>query len=112
MKYSKELKIGVFVVVVLVASFFLINYLRGEDIMNKEIELVSKYDRVEGLVASAPVFIKGYKAGKVSEVVYEPEGDEFKVVCSVRKEFKIPQDSRMTIYAVDIMGGKGVRIDL
>lgn len=112
MKYSKELKIGVFVVVVLVASFFLINYLRGEDIMNKEIELVSKYDRVEGLVASAPVYIKGYKAGKVSEVVYEPEGDEFKVVCSVRKEFKIPQDSRMTIYAVDIMGGKGVRIDL
>ena len=112
MKYSKELKIGVFVVVVLVASFFLINYLRGEDIMNKEIELVSRYDRVEGLVASAPVFIKGYKAGKVSEVVYEPEGDEFKVVCSVRKEFKIPQDSRMTIYAVDIMGGKGVRIDL
>lgn len=112
MKYSKELKIGVFVVVVLVASFFLINYLRGEDIMNKEIELVSRYDRVEGLVASAPVFIKGYKAGKVSEVVYEPENDEFKVVCSVRKEFKIPQDSRMTIYAVDIMGGKGVRIDL
>ena len=112
MKYSKELKIGVFVVVVLVASFFLINYLRGEDIMNKEIELVSRYDRVEGLVASAPVYIKGYKAGKVSEVVYEPEGDEFKVVCSVRKEFKIPQDSRMTIYAVDIMGGKGVRIDL
>ena len=112
MKYSKELKIGVFVVVVLVASFFLINYLRGEDIMNKEIELVSRYDRVEGLVSSAPVFIKGYKAGKVSEVVYEPEGDEFKVVCSVRKEFKIPQDSRMTIYAVDIMGGKGVRIDL
>lgn len=112
MKYSKELKIGVFVVVVLVASFFLINYLRGEDIMNKEIELVSRYDRVEGLVASAPVFIKGYKAGKVSEVVYEPESDEFKVVCSVRKEFKIPQDSRMTIYAVDIMGGKGVRIDL
>ena len=112
MKYSKELKIGVFVVVVLVASFFLINYLRGEDIMNKEIELVSRYDRVEGLVASAPVYIKGYKAGKVSEVVYEPEGDEFKVVCSVRKEFKIPQDSRMTIYAVDIMGGKGIRIDL
>ena len=112
MKYSKELKIGVFVVVVMVASFFLINYLRGEDIMNKEIELVSRYDRVEGLVASAPVYIKGYKAGKVSEVVYEPENDQFKVVCSVRKEFKIPQDSRMTIYAVDIMGGKGVRLDL
>jgi len=112
MKYSKEFKIGLFVVSVLVAAFFLINYLRGEDIMNKEMDLVSTYENVEGLVASAPVYIKGFKAGKVAEVIYQPESDDFKVVCSVRKEFRIPEDSRMTIYAVDIMGGKGVRIDL
>lgn len=111
MKYSKEFKIGIFVVSVLVAAFFLINYLRGEDIMNKEMDLVSTYENVEGLVASAPVYIKGFKAGKVAEVIYQPESDDFKVVCSVRKEFRIPEDSRMTIYAVDIMGGKGVRID-
>lgn len=73
MKYSKEFKIGVFVVTVLVASFFVINYLRGKDIFNKEIEIVSHYGNVEGLVESAPVFIKGYKAGKVIEVSYQPE---------------------------------------
>lgn len=112
MKYSKELRIGVFVVVVLTASFFLINYLRGEDIMNREIEVFSRYGNVEGLVASAPVYVKGFKAGKVAQVSYQPETDDFKVVCSVKKEFKIPEDSRMTIYAVDIMGGKGVRLDL
>lgn len=112
MKYSKEVKIGAFVVSVLVVSFFVINYLRGKDIFNKEIELVSRYDNVEGLVPSAPVFIKGYKAGKVAEVEYQPETDDFKVTCSVLKEFRIPSDSKMTIYAVDIMGGKGVKIDL
>lgn len=112
MKHSKELKIGIFVVTVLIASFFLINYLRGEDIFNKEIELVSRYENLEGLVASAPVYIKGYKAGKVIEVAYEPSTDDFKVTCSVQKEFRIPADSRMTIYSVDIMGGKGIRIDL
>lgn len=112
MKYSKEVKIGVFVVSVLVVSFFVINYLRGKDIFNKEIELVSRYDNVEGLVPSAPVFIKGYKAGKVAEVEYQPETDDFKVTCSVMKEFRIPSDSKMTIYAVDLMGGKGVKIDL
>ena len=112
MNHKKELKIGIFVVTVLVVSFFLINYLRGEDIFNREIELVSSYDNIEGLTASAPVYIKGYKAGKVSEVMYRPETDDFKVICSVPKEFRIPSDSRMTIYSVDIMGGKGVRIDL
>ncbi len=112
MKASKELKIGLFVVVVLTASFFLINYLRGEDIFNREIELTSTFETVEGLVPSAPVFIKGFKAGKVTEVVYDSENENFKVTCSIKKEFRIPEDSYMTIYSVDIMGGKGVKIGL
>lgn len=109
---SKEFKIGLFAVAIIIVSFFLINYLRGEDIFNREIEVLSRYENVEGLVPSAPVFIKGYKAGKVSEVTYDPAIGDFEVICSVRKEFRIPSDSRMTIYSVDIMGGKGVKIDL
>lgn len=112
MKYTKEVKIGAFVLSVLVISFFVINYLRGKDILNREMEICSVYENVEGLVPSAPVYIKGYKAGKVVEVDYQSESDDFKVVCSVLKDFRIPEDSRMTIYAVDIMGGKGVRLDL
>ena len=112
MKYTKEVKIGAFVLSVLVISFFVINYLRGQDILNREMEICSVYENVEGLVPSAPVYIKGYKAGKVVEVDYQSESDDFKVVCSVLKDFRIPEDSRMTIYAVDIMGGKGVRLDL
>lgn len=112
MKISKELKIGSFAVMVFVLSFFVINFLRGEDIFNREIELTASYDNVEGLVPSAPVYIKGYKAGKVVEVEYDKEQQIFDVVCSIKKEFMIPVDSRMTIYSVDIMGGKGVKIDL
>ena len=112
MKYSKEFKIGTFAVIVLVVSFFIINYLRGVDIFNNEIELVSRYDDVAGLVPSAPVYVKGFKAGKVAEVTYDSQAEDFKVVCSILKDFRIPEDSRMTIYSVDIMGGKGIRIDL
>ena len=109
---NKELKIGVFVVAVLVASFFVLNYLRGEDIFNNEIEVSARYEDLGGLVASAPVYIKGYKAGKVSDVRYDTETGDFLVTCSILKEFNVPDDSRMTIYGVDIMGGKGIRIDL
>lgn len=112
MKFSKEFKIGIFVIIVLTFSFFLINYLRGEDIFNNEIEVSARYDDLGGLVSSAPVYIKGYKAGKVSEVSYDPKQGDFLVTCSILKEFEIPVDSRMTIYGVDIMGGKGIRIDL
>ena len=109
---SKEFKIGFFAISIMIVSFFLINYLRGEDIFNREIELSSRYANVEGLVPSAPVFIKGYKAGKVSEVNYDSVNGDFEVVCSIKKEFMIPLDSRMTIYSVDIMGGKGVKVEL
>ena len=109
---KKELKIGIFVVAILVASFFVLNYLRGEDVFNREIKLVSRYDNVEGLVASAPVYIKGFKAGKVVEVSYDPANTNFVVICSISNDFVVPSDSKMVIYGVDIMGTKGVKIDL
>lgn len=109
---KKEFKIGIFVVAVIVASFFVLNYLRGEDILNREYEVMSRYDNVEGLVASAPVYIKGYKAGKVLDVSYDPAHEDFVVSCSISKDFVIPSDSKMVIYDVDIMGSKGIKIDL
>ena len=109
---KKELKIGIFAVTVLAVSFFVLNYLRGEDIFNREADYVASYSNVEGLVASAPVYIKGYKAGKVTDVIYVSSEDKFYVTCSVSKQFAVPADSRMMIYSVDIMGGKGVRLDL
>ena len=111
MKFSKELKIGFFVVTVLIISFFVINYLRGKDLFNTEMEYVSQYEDLQGLTASSPVFVKGYKAGKVSSVEYDAEKGCFIVTCAILKEFRFPEDSKMTIYGMDIMGTKAVKID-
>lgn len=112
MKNAKEFKIGLFVVSILVISFFTINFLRGEDIFDREIDVTARYENLDGLVASAPVYIKGYKAGKVTKVEYDSQAGDFMVTCSVVRDFHIPVDSKMSIYAVDVMGTKGVRIDL
>lgn len=111
MKISRELKIGAFVIAVLAVSFFVINFLRGKDIMNREMELVSDYGDVSGLVVSDPVYIKGYKAGSVTGVDYDPEAGVFRVSCSVLRQFRVPEDSRMVIYSRDIMGSKAIRIE-
>lgn len=112
MNYKKEFKIGLFVVIILVVSFFTINFLRGKDIFNREIELSGRYENLDGLVVSAPVYIKGYMAGKVVDVEYEQTTGDFLVTCSILKQFNVPVDSKMLLYAVDIMGTRGVRIDL
>ena len=111
MKISKEFKIGLLVIVVLAATFTVINILRGKDILGREFELKGYFDDVQTLVASAPVQIRGYAAGRVNDVKYDREKDKFEVTCSVSKEFRIPSDSRMVLYSTSIMGGKGIRID-
>ncbi len=111
MRHQKELKIGIFVVVILVGSFFVINYLRGRDVFHREIELKGHFDNVGGLVPSAVVQYRGFKAGQVSSVEYRPETDNFEVVCSIDKKFRIPEDSKMTIFSTSIMGGKGIVLE-
>ena len=108
---KKELKIGILALAVLAATFLVINFLRGKDLLNKEYELVSFFDDVQGLMPSSAVYIKGYNAGTVSEVSYDKEKSGFDVVCVVSRDFAVPADSRMTIYSADLMGGKAIRID-
>lgn len=109
---KRETKIGIFAALVLLSTFLIINYLRGADVFDKEITIISHYPAIEGLEPSNPVIVKGYKAGSVSKVTYNPETDMFDVTCTVLKKIRIPEDSRMTIHSVDLMGGKGIRIDL
>lgn len=109
---KRETKIGIFAALVLLSTFLIINYLRGADVFDKEITIISHYPAIEGLEPSNPVIVKGYKAGSVSKVAYNPETDMFDVTCTVLKKIRIPEDSRMTIHSVDLMGGKGIRIDL
>lgn len=109
---KKELKLGILAIAVLVATFFVINFLRGKDIFNREYELVSSYTDVQGLLPSSPVYIKGYKAGNVTEITYDGQKGVFDVLCTVSRDFQVPVDSRMTIYSADLMGGKAIRIDL
>lgn len=110
MKASKELKIGIFVILVLVLSFFVINFLREKDLFNRDIEVSAKYPDVCGLTSSAPVYFKGYKAGTVSSIEYDRESGEFLVTCTVDRGFGLSAGTRMVIYSVDLLGGKGVEL--
>lgn len=110
MKASKELKIGIFVILVLVLSFFVINFLREKDLFNRDIEVSAKYPDVCGLTASAPVYFKGYKAGTVSSIEYDRESGEFLVTCTVDRGFGLSAGTRMVIYSMDLLGGKGVEL--
>lgn len=112
MVMKKEFKIGIFSLSILVLSFFMLNYFGGKDIYNKEINIYSMVDELERLTPSASVFFKGATAGKVSNIEYITEENRFKVTYSIKKEYRLPIDSRFVITGIDIMGTKGVQIEL
>ena len=47
----------------------------------------------------------------MSKVEYCPETDNFEVICAIDKKFRIPADSKMTIFSTSIMGGKGILLE-
>ena len=111
-KISKELKAGIFGILIISALFFLINYLKGRDLFDRTNIYYARYENVEGLTTTGPVFIKGLRVGFVEKIKYVQERDQFVVALSVKSGYNIPENSIAEIYSSDILGTKSIRIVL
>lgn len=106
----KEIKTGLFAVIVLAATLFVVEYLRGKDIFSKTDTFYIIYPTVDGVDISTAVTLGGYQAGRVSGMQYNRHTMDYTVTVSVSREFGIPEDSRMVVYSSDIMGTRKIRI--
>ena len=106
---SKEVRTGLFAVIVLAATLFTVEYLKGKDIFSRTDTYYIIYPSVEGIDVSTAVTVGGYAAGRVSDVIYNRESGDYTVEISVSRNFPIPKDSRMDIYSSDILGTKKIK---
>ena len=111
-KLTKLQAIGLFVLLTLIAAFAVINFLRGEDLFNKSTTYYAKFDTVDGLAVTGPIYIKGLKVGMVEGIEYDMERDLFEVEFKVKSKFNIPDNSVAEIYSADIMGSRALRINM
>ena len=111
-RLSRMQAIGLFVLLTLIATFAVINFLRGEDIFNRSSTYYVVYDQVDGLTVTGPVYLRGYKVGMVEDIVYNHENNSFEVELKVKSQFEIPANSTAEVYSADIMGARAVRINL
>ncbi|MGM9774150.1 MAG: MlaD family protein [Candidatus Egerieousia sp.] len=112
MKLNRIQKIGFFVIAILIALFFAINFFQGYDIFHKSNMYYTTFKEVDGITATAPVYIRGFKVGSIESIKFNQKSDRFVVKMSVLREYAIPVDSKAEIYSSDIMGGKSLRIAL
>ena len=110
MKIRKEIKIGIFAIVVLAATFLTIDFLKGNDIFGKSHTFYAKYADIEGIAESTPVFVKGYRAGSVTSLKYGKSDGLYTARVSISDEYDIPKDSYLEIYSSDILGSRSIRV--
>ncbi|MDR0385693.1 MAG: MlaD family protein [Prevotellaceae bacterium] len=112
MRLSKELKIGIYFAVTLIALVWGINFLKGKDIFNKIHKFYAVYEDVEGLQTTAQVSIKGLKVGTVSRIGLDQRTEKFRVELQIKSKYSIPENSVAYLYSSDIMGNKAIKIKI
>lgn len=104
--FSKELAVGISVIVAILILIFGIDYLKGINLFKPANFYVAEYDNVAGLDLSAPVTVDGYKVGQVREINFDYEKPgKIKVVLALNKNLRIPSDSHATIASTLLSGG-------
>lgn len=112
-KISKELQIGLLVIITLAVTFFGVNYLKGINIFNPTNYYYLKLERINGLVETNDVTIRGYKVGLVKEIIYDynnPASDVL-VVLQVDDDLKIPVGSKAALVSA-LVGSPSIELHL
>lgn len=112
MKISKEIRTGIFVILVLAITFIMVEFLKGKDVFSSSHEFHVCYPDIEGVGQSTSITVFGYEAGKVTKVAYNPEERNYTVSFSVSKEYSVPSDSYVSVYSADILGTKKLKLVL
>ena len=113
MKYSRELKVGVLAIICLVILYFGFNFLKGINIFSPTKVYVGTFDRINGLTAQAPVYIKGYQVGLVESIQYDfKQYPAFTVNVSIDKTIELPRGTQMALVANGLLGGGAIELQL
>ena len=111
-KFSKELKIGFFTLVVIIALYFVIQFLKGNDLFRGTNTYYAIYNNVEGLAPTSPVSVLGLTAGTIDRIDFDQKDQQMVVTMKLKKDFRLPSGTIAEIYSADILGGKAVRLIL
>ena len=113
MKYSREFKVGVLAIVCLGILYFGFNFLKGINIFSPTKVYVGTFDRINGLTAQAPVYIRGYQVGLVESIQYDfKQIPAFTVNVSIDKTIELPRGTQMALVADGLLGGGAIELQL
>ena len=111
MKFTKEVGIGILVILGTLMSVFSYNYLKGINLFEKTRTFKVIYTKVDGLSPSNPVTLNGYKIGKVQKINFNSnDTKELIVDIVIENDVKFSKTSKAELYETGLIGGKAIAI--
>ena len=105
MKIKRELKVGVFAVLVIAVAWWGIKWLGGQNVLLTNNIYYVYYDDVSGLQESSEVKLRGVKVGNVTDIVLERDRVLVELAVETKYEDMIPSNSIAEMGAAGLMGG-------
>ena len=113
MKIKTEYKIGIIGLISILVLYFGILFLKGQDLFNVETSYYAVFDDVSGLYKSNYIYLNGMKVGYIKDIKnVDPLASKFLVWIAVDSEIKIPKDSKIMIFSLDLLGSKALKINM
>ncbi len=111
MKYfTKEVKIGIASIMALCVIVYGLNYLKGISMFKPSSYFYVKYQNVNGLAKSSPVFADGYRIGIVRDIAYDyTHPGNVTVEVELDKDMRIPKGSSAELVS-EVLGGVRMNI--
>ena len=111
MKITKEIGIGVLIIIGTFMSVFSYNYLKGINLFEQTRTFKVIYTKVDGLSQSNPVTLNGYKIGKVKKINFNPKNTkELIVEITIEDNVQFSTTSKAELYETGLIGGKAIAI--
>jgi phospholipid/cholesterol/gamma-HCH transport system substrate-binding protein len=109
MKISKEVRVGLFMVVSLVLLYLGFNYLKGIDFFSSRSKYYAVYENVDQLMPSNQVYLNGVSVGRVSAIQIDQVKSHVVVELEIDSYVKLG-DSTVALLNGDFLGTKFIQL--
>lgn len=108
---KKEIIVGLLSLVALGLTYWGVNFLKGTNVISKEMIVYAVYNKVDGLVEADKVILSGYQVGVVREIKFHPDNSGKLIVKFSIEEgkFDFSSDTK-AILVSDILGTKSIKL--
>lgn len=112
LKISNETKIALLAIAAIALGIWGFKFLKGQNVLTLSKNFSVRYDNVQDLRVSAPIFIRGLQVGSVKKIFIDPADDQtIVVVLNIESGFDVPKDAVATITSPTFMGGRAIELE-